>query len=185
MLIKIAWNVELWIYCESRTSIILCQTGCRYKEKIAELLKVIGLIHQIRKTGLPWCLDNKESDCNGRDPGLIPGFGRYPGEGNGYLFQYSCLENSMDRGALGLRSMGSQRVGHNWETDTLTFHIDRMESPSIEKRNPCLEHSMVVRMGWWWVEVESGVHFLHLKFEMIIKQQSGDLDRQVHIWDSN
>ena len=32
------------------------------------------------------------------DPGLIPGLGRYPGEGNGSLFQYSCLENSMDRG---------------------------------------------------------------------------------------
>jgi len=33
------------------------------------------------------------------DPGLIPGSGRFPGEGNGYLLQYSCLENSIDRGA--------------------------------------------------------------------------------------
>ena len=32
------------------------------------------------------------------DPGLIPGLGRSPGEGNGYLLQYSCLKNSMDRG---------------------------------------------------------------------------------------
>ena len=31
--------------------------------------------------------------------GLIPGLGRSPGEGNGNLLQYSCLENSMDRGA--------------------------------------------------------------------------------------
>ena len=31
--------------------------------------------------------------------GLIPGSGRSPGEGNGYLLQYSCLENSIDRGA--------------------------------------------------------------------------------------
>ena len=31
--------------------------------------------------------------------GLIPGSGRFPGEGNGNLLQYSCLENSMDRGA--------------------------------------------------------------------------------------
>ena len=37
--------------------------------------------------------------CNARDPGLIPGLGRSPGEGNGFPFQYSCLENSMDRGA--------------------------------------------------------------------------------------
>ena len=34
-----------------------------------------------------------------RDTGSIPGLGRYPGEGLGNLLQYSCLENSMDRGA--------------------------------------------------------------------------------------
>ena len=32
-------------------------------------------------------------------PGLIPGLRRCPGEGNGYPLQFSCLENSMDRGA--------------------------------------------------------------------------------------
>ena len=30
---------------------------------------------------------------------LIPGSGRFPGEGNGHPLQYSCLENSMERGA--------------------------------------------------------------------------------------
>ena len=34
-----------------------------------------------------------------RDMGSIPESGRSPGEGNGYLLQYSCLENPMDRGA--------------------------------------------------------------------------------------
>ena len=34
-----------------------------------------------------------------RDAGLIPGLGRFPGEGNGNLLQYSCLGNPMDRGA--------------------------------------------------------------------------------------
>ena len=43
--------------------------------------------------------DGKESACNVEDPGLIPGLGRYPGEGNGNPLQYSCLENSMERGA--------------------------------------------------------------------------------------
>ena len=42
--------------------------------------------------------DSKESDCNTGVPGLIPGWGRSPGEGNGYLLQYSCLENFIDRG---------------------------------------------------------------------------------------
>ena len=37
--------------------------------------------------------------CNAGDAGLIPGFERSPGEENGNLLQYSCLENSMDRGA--------------------------------------------------------------------------------------
>ena len=38
----------------------------------------------------------KESICNVGDLGLIPGLGRYPGEGKGYPLQYSGLENSMD-----------------------------------------------------------------------------------------
>ena len=41
----------------------------------------------------------KESACNAGDPGLIPGSGRSPEEGNGNPLQYSCLENPMDRGA--------------------------------------------------------------------------------------
>ena len=43
--------------------------------------------------------DSKESAYNAVDPGLIPGSGRSPGEGNGNPFQYSCLENPMDGGA--------------------------------------------------------------------------------------
>ena len=65
--------------------------------------------------GLPWWL-GKESACDAGDLGLIPGLGRFPGEGNGNLLQYSCLENSMEPG--GLPSMGSQRVGHNRATNT-------------------------------------------------------------------
>ena len=49
--------------------------------------------------GFPHDSDGKESTCNAGDPGLIPGSGRHPGEGNSYLLQYSCVENSMDRGA--------------------------------------------------------------------------------------
>ena len=39
------------------------------------------------------------STCNAGDPGLIPGSGRSPEERNSNPLQYSCLENSMDRGA--------------------------------------------------------------------------------------
>ena len=47
----------------------------------------------------PGYSDSKESACNVGDTGSIPGWGRSPGEGNGYPHQYSCLDNSMDRGA--------------------------------------------------------------------------------------
>ena len=40
---------------------------------------------------------SKESACNVGDPGSIPGLGRSPGGGYGNPFQYSCLENSMDK----------------------------------------------------------------------------------------
>ena len=51
------------------------------------------------KEGFPGGADGKESACSAGDLGLILGLGRPPGEGNGNLLQYSCLENSMDRGA--------------------------------------------------------------------------------------
>ena len=41
----------------------------------------------------PVCSDGKESTYNEGDLGSVPGWGRSPGEGNGYLLQYSCLEN--------------------------------------------------------------------------------------------
>ena len=47
----------------------------------------------------PGGLDGKESACNTRDPGSIPGSGRSPEEGNGNPLQYSCLENPKDGGA--------------------------------------------------------------------------------------
>ena len=42
----------------------------------------------------------KNLPANAGDAGSIPGSGRSPGGGNANPFQYSCLENSMDRGAL-------------------------------------------------------------------------------------
>ena len=49
--------------------------------------------------GFPGGSDGKESAGNARDLGSIPGSGRFLGEWNGNPLQYSCLENSMNRGA--------------------------------------------------------------------------------------
>ena len=61
------------------------------------------------------------SICSGDtgDSGLVPGWGRSPGEGNGNPLQYSCLKNPMGRGAWRatvrrLQSKRSQRVGRDW-----------------------------------------------------------------------
>ena len=51
-----------------------------------------------RKLWFPWWLSGKESACNAEDLGSIPESRRFSGERNGNPFQYSCLENSTDRG---------------------------------------------------------------------------------------
>ena len=58
------------------------------------------------------------------DVGSIPGSGRASEEGNGNPLQYSCLENSMDRGAWQLQSTGSQRVGHDWTSKQQEYGTD-------------------------------------------------------------
>ena len=49
--------------------------------------------------GLPGGSDGKASACSAGDPALIPGLGRFLGEGNGNPLQYSCLENCVGGGA--------------------------------------------------------------------------------------
>ena len=61
--------------------------------------------------GFPSGSDGKVSVCNAGDPGLIPGLGRSPGEGNGNPLQYSCLENSMNGGAWWAKFHG---VAKSW-----------------------------------------------------------------------
>ena len=65
--------------------------------------------------------DGKESTCNVGDLGSIPGLGRCPGEGNSYPFQYSGLENSMDRGGW---QATVHAVSKSW-TQLSDFHFQR------------------------------------------------------------
>ena len=72
----------------------------------------------INNEGCPGGSDGKESACNAGDLSSVPGLGRSSGEGNGNPLQYSCLENSTDRGAWPATVNGVQRVGHDWATNT-------------------------------------------------------------------
>ena len=68
----------------------------------------IGVCYYV---AFPGGSDGKESACIAGDSGSIPGLGRSPGEGNGYPRCYSCLENSLDRGAWWATVHG---VAKNW-----------------------------------------------------------------------
>ena len=61
------------------------------------------------------------------DPGLIPGLGRSPGEGNGNPLQYACLENPMEPGRL--QSMGSQELD---TTEQLSTHSSVSFNPEAQ-----------------------------------------------------
>ena len=79
--------------------------------------------------GFPGGLDGKDSACNEGDLALISGLGRSPGEGNSYPFQYSCLENSIDRGAWQATVHG---VTKSW-TELNDFHFHYSFSVSLSK----------------------------------------------------
>ena len=61
-------------------------------------LKKLSILSRLPR-GFPGGAVVKESTSQAGDVGLIPEWGRSPGEGNGNPLQYSCLENAMDRGA--------------------------------------------------------------------------------------
>ena len=66
--------------------------------------------------GNRWDSVGLESACSAGDLGLIPGSGRSPGKGNGNPLQYSCLENSMNRGAWQVMVHGITKVRHDLVT---------------------------------------------------------------------
>ena len=73
--------------------------------------------------------DSRASAYNVGDPGLIPGLGRSPGEGNVNPLQYSCLRNPMERGPGRQESMGLQRVRHACTTN-FHFHFFQGRKPA-------------------------------------------------------
>ena len=79
--------------------------------------------------GFPGGSDGKESACNAGDFGSIHGLGRSAGEENGNPLQYSCLENSLDRGAWWATVHG---VAKN-RTQLSNFHIWKLSVHTLLK----------------------------------------------------
>ena len=70
--------------------------------------------HEVRASQVAPVVKNPPANAGGAgDVGLIPGSGRSSGGGNGSPPQYSCPENSVDRGAWQAAVPGSQRVGRD------------------------------------------------------------------------
>ena len=74
--------------------------------------------------GSPGGLEGKDSACSAENLGLIPGLGRSPGEGNDYPFQYSCLENTKDRGVWWAIVHGVTK-SWTWLSDFQFFHFQQ------------------------------------------------------------
>ena len=66
---------------------------------MVQMVKNLPAVQESWAVGFPHGSDGKESACSAGVLGLIPGSGRSLGGGKEYPLQYSCLENSMDRGA--------------------------------------------------------------------------------------
>ena len=85
--------------------------------------------------GFPGSSEDKASACNVGDPGLIPGLGRAPGEGNGNPLQYSCLENPMDRGAWWATVHGVAKIRTQLSDLTVLYchcSVSIQDSPSFK-----------------------------------------------------
>ena len=71
--------------------------------------------------GFPCGSAGKESACNAGDLDLIPGLGRFPGEGKDYPLQYSGLENSMDYRVHGVAKSQTQLSDFHSLTHSVTM----------------------------------------------------------------
>ena len=92
-----------------------------WRSHSGDLSPVLGGMHT---RSFPGGSDSKESACSAEGLGLISGLGRFPGEENGYLLLYSCLENSTGRGAW---KSGTPLSGWHFH-----FHILRIEAYRIQ-----------------------------------------------------
>ena len=75
--------------------------------------------------------DGKEPACDAGDPCSIPGLGRSPGDGNVYSLQHSCWRIPSTGEPGELQSMGSERVRHDWVTNT-QYHLRALNTGIVQ-----------------------------------------------------
>ena len=131
-------------------------------------------------------MGGKESTCNAGEAGSIPGSGRSPGGGDGNPLQYSCMENSVNRGAWQTTAHRSHRVDKT-ETHTHTHRVTKThkleevpknssaigsfqgaplirmapETSSVEVFSSCLPplRETEVNLSWLYIYIYLGVEY--------------------------
>ena len=93
--------------------------------------------------GFPCSSVGKKSACSAGDPSSIPGLGRSPGEGNATHSSVLALKISWTQEPGGLQSMGSQRVGHDWVTNT---YFNRYYPGVLEEIIESLQTEKVIKI---------------------------------------
>ena len=92
--------------------------------------------------------DGKESACNAKDLGLIPGSRRSPGEVNGYLLQYSYLEHSMNRGAWQATVHGAAESDATEQLTLSFYHYSYTKRKQRYCKNRKLQANMFDEYRW-------------------------------------
>ena len=106
--------------------------------------------------GFPGGSEVKASACSAGDPGLIPGLGRSPGEGNGNPLQYSCLENPTDGGAWQVAVHGVAKSRTRLSDFTSLHFLAQQEVPrsSCTFPDPALKSTISPKgpgSSWWGI----------------------------------
>ena len=109
--------------------------------------------------------DGKESTCNARDLGSVPGLERSPGEGNGNPLQHSCLENPSERGTWEATVHGVAKSWHDWATNTFTL----LFSHFLPFLNILSLYHFIIHSKAMWNKVRAPLIFL--KFTSLKNQE--------------
>ena len=97
------------------------------KTKVPSHFYIHTCVHIFANIGFSGGSGSRESACNAGDLDSIPGLGRSPGGGHGNPLQYSCLENSMARGAWWAAVHGVAKSWTRLSDFTFTFHFHALE----------------------------------------------------------
>ena len=133
---------------------LACMHGIYKGEKKRKIIKESWkCFHELNsfRPGFPGGSEFKASACNAGDLGSIPELEGYPGEGNGYPLQYSCLENPLDRGAWratvpGVTKSQTRLCTLNHRKETVTFTVD-----TCEKKMFILSHPNYFMVGRYFM----------------------------------